>query len=292
MIAPCYLIHGGEPLQTEEIISSITLEARKSGYNKYVVFELNASSNWEELLNKCQNLDLFADRTLLELRLSSDTVNKQTSQILEQILLNQDINFCIIIRAPKLKAQTLNSPWATHIHKKGKVHVAKPIASNMWSLWLTKRLASAGFSANNEALELIAKCYEGNLLAAAQFINKIAAVLSPGKLDVDQIRPFIDTNNQFTLFELTNAAIKGNVPRTIEIFNSLKAEGIEPILVLWALTRESRNLPTHRATQLLHMAKNIDFTIKGIQPGDAWDLLLDMCLVLTGIRTLTMGGAV
>ncbi|HSX19905.1 MAG TPA: hypothetical protein VLG38_02125, partial [Gammaproteobacteria bacterium] len=157
--------------------------------------------------------------------------------------------------------------------------------------WLAKRLSSAGFTASKEALELIAKCYEGNLIAATQFITKITAVLSPGTLEVEQIRPFIDTNNQFSLFELTNSAVKGDVARTINIFNSIKSEGMEPILVLWALTRESRNLPSHKATELLQMAKNIDFTIKGMQPGDAWDLLLEMCLVLSG-KNLNNGGAV
>lgn len=181
---------------------------------------MNTSFKWEELLNKCQILDLFAERTLLELRLQGDTVNKQGTEALEQILLNQDATFCIIIRAPKLKTQTLNSPWVNHIRKKGKIQATKPAVN--------------------------------------------------------------------PLYELTDSAKTGDLTRTINIFNNLKADGIEPILVLWALTRESRNLPTAKAAKLLKMAKNIDFTIKGIQPGDAWDLLLDMCVILTSNN----GGAV
>lgn len=321
MIAHCYLIHGGEPLQTEEIIGEITHLAAKGGYNKRVVFEINTLFNWEELLNKCQNLDLFADRTLLELRLHGETVNKQGSQILEQVLLQQDPNFCFIIRAPKLKTQTLNSNWVKHIQKHGKVHVAKPIALTALPMWVNKRLTNAGFKATPDTVALIARCYAGNLLAAAQFIQKISLVLPAGDLTAEQIRPFIEVNNQFSVFELSNYMLQGDAIRSIEICHSLKNESAEPILVLWALTREIRNLLSlkHDMQQgisvdqsaqklgiwrenlpavkkaldrltvgtlqnLLNIAKNVDLICKGMQPGNAWDLLESMCLVLTGVK--------
>lgn len=291
MLAPCYLIHGGEPLQTEEIITQVTHLASKDGYNKHIVFEINNVFNWDELLIKCQNLDLFADRMLLELRLHSDTVNKQGNIILEQVLQQQDPNVCIIIRAPKLKPQTLNSTWAKLVQKHGKVHLAKSIPSNMWPNWVAKRLANAGFTPDKETLDLIVNCYEGNLLAAAQFIKKIAAVLPAGKLEIAQIKPYIENNTQFSLFELTNAAVSKDTARTIRIFNSVQAEGVEPILVLWALARATRttvSLPTAKQTQLLHMAKNVDCMIKGMQPGNVWEELLTMSLILCGNETLTM----
>lgn len=291
MLAPCYLIHGGEPLQTEEIISSIAHEASKHGYTKTVVFDINTLFNWDELLNKCQNLDLFAENTLLELRLQGETINKQGSLALETALRQQEPNLCIIIRAHKLKTQTLNSTWVKLIQKKGKIHTAKSIPTNLWPTWIAKRLNAAGFRPSTTALTLIANCYEGNLLAAAQFIQKISAVLIPGVLEVEQIKPYIDNNTQFSLFELTNATTNKDAVRTFKVFKSLQAEGVEPILVLWAIARAIRSSVTlHTATQkkLLHMAKTVDFIIKGMQAGNAWEELLSMCLILCGNETLTM----
>ncbi len=323
MIDHCYLIHGGEPLQTEEIIASISQQASKDGYNKKVVFEINTSFNWEELLDKCRNLDIFADRTVLELGLHGETVNKQGSQILEQVLTKQDPSFYIIIRAPKLKSQTLHSNWVKHIQKHGKIHVAKPISFAALPAWINKRLNNAGFKATSDAINLIARCYAGNLLAIAQFVQKISLVLPAGSLTIEQIRPFLEVNNQFSVFELGNFVLQGDAIRSLEICRSLRSDDADPLLVLWALTREIRSLLTvkHDLTlgisieqsaqklglwrenlpafknalarlsveslkNLLALAKNVDLICKGMQSGNAWDLLETMCLVLTGVKFL------
>lgn len=325
MIAHCYLIHGGEPLQTEEIISEIYHQAIKGGYNKKVVFDINTLFNWDELLNKCLNLDLFADRTVVELRLHSDTVNKQGTKILEQILHQQDPNNCFIIRAPKLKAPTLNSNWVKHIQQHGKIHVAKPITVNLMPALVTKRLQDVGFKPTAETVNLIVKCYAGNLLAVAQFIQKISVVLPTGILEAKQITPFIDDNSQYSTFELSNVVMQGNTQNAVQILKRLQAENADPILVLWTISRDIRNLLTIKhaiqngmsfeasaqkvgiwrdhftfvkkavdrlsidtLTNLLYLAKTVDLVCKGMQPGNAWELLLSMCLSLTGSQIFNM----
>ena len=324
MLAPCYLIHGGEPLQTEEIIQRIKDLAAKDGYNNYVVFELNTQFEWDELLNKCQNLDLFAERTLMELRLPGETVSKQDNSMLESILHKQDNNFCIIIRASKLKSQTLNASWVQHIQKHGKIQLAKPIPTSQWSSWINKRLTQIGFIPSSDTIACISQCYEGNLHAAVQCINKIATVLPPGPINLKQILPFIENNTHFSIFELSNAALDGDNERTFTIFNNLKNDGTDPILVLWSATKEIRTLlllqheiktgasieqsanklgiwrenlprikramqrlPTAKLEQLLHLAKTIDTTIKGMQHGDAWQSLMSIYLTLAGKPILT-----
>jgi DNA polymerase-3 subunit delta len=325
MLAPCYLIHGGEPLQTEEIIQKIKHLAANSGYNKNVVFELNAQFEWDELLNKCLNLDLFAERTLMELRLTGDSISKQDNSMLESILRQQDDNFCIIIRASKLKPQTLNASWVQHIQKHGKIQIAKPIPAAQWSTWLHKRLTQIGFVPSNEVVTCIAKCYEGNLHAAVQCINKIATVLPAGPINLSQILPFIENNTHFSIFELSNTALDGDSERTFNILTNLKNDDTEPVLVLWSATKEIRtllllqqeiqaganldqsasrlgiwreNLPriksalqrlsTAKLEQLLRLAKTVDLNIKGMQPGDAWQSLMTIYLTLAGKQILTM----
>lgn len=325
MLTLCYLVHGGEPLQTEEIVSSIKHQAEKESYNRHVVFELNTPFEWEELLNKCRNLDLFAERTLMELRLPGDSVSKQGNLALDSILQEQDDSFCIVIRASKLKPQILNSNWVRHIQKYGKIYLAKPIPTNQWSNWISKRLTQNGFKPSNEVITCIAKCYEGNLPAAVQCINKLVTVLPHGAIELQQVAPFIDRSNHFSIFELSTAALEGNIERTFTIFNNLKTDGIDPILVLWAAIKEIRillllkheiqtgvsienaihklgiwydNIPKIKSAlqrlsiqkleQLLHLAKITDTTIKGMQPGDAWEILLSIYLTLAGNQILTM----
>lgn len=325
MLAGCYLIHGGEPLQTEEIILQIKQIAAKENYNNYMVFEVTTHFVWEELLNKCQNMDLFAERSLVELRLHSDSVGKQGTQALENLLLKQSSDVCILIRAPKLKPQTLNSKWVTHIQKFGKVEQAKPISANRWPDWIKQRLHQAGFSANGEVTQYLARHYEGNLTAAAQCIQKLHATLPAGSLELEQIRPFLDNFSHFTVFDLTDTAISGDATRTFNILHSLKNDSVDPVLILWALTREIRNLlqlshdiqtgislsqsaqnngiwrdripgiktalsrlSTNKLQQLLKLSKHIDTMLKGINPGNTWDALLSVCMMFAGSEILTM----
>jgi DNA polymerase-3 subunit delta len=325
MLAACYLVHGGEPLQTEEIIVAIKQIAAKHDYNNNMVFEVNAQFNWEELLNKCQNLDLFAEKSLVELRLQSDNIGKQGATALESLLEKQSPDICILIRAQKLKPQVLNSTWVNQIQKHGKIQVAKPIPANKWLAWVQQRLRQAGFTPSTDASEYIARFYEGNLTAAAQCIQKLQSMLPKGALDLEQIRPFLDHNSHFSVFELAEAIINGECERTFNIFHGLKNEGVDPVLILWALAREIRNLLqlkydlqsginlTQSAQRLgiwrdripgiqkaldrlsvvklektLKLSATIDSTIKGITPGNAWELLLSVCMMLTSSETLTM----
>lgn len=325
MLAPCYLVYGGEPLQTAEIILHITNIANKEGYNKVVVYEVTAQFDWEELLNNCRNLDLFAERTLVELRLHNDIVSKKGDIVLNQILQDQDHSLCVVVRADKLKVQTLNSHWAQIIRKKGEIHIAKPITAELWPTWINKRLAKSGFTASQAAIKLLASCYEGNLMALDQLIKKMTVILPTGKLELEQIKPFIDNNSHYVVFELTDATLDGNTERTVHIFNSLIDGGIEPIMLLWAITNTIRTLillqsklqtgttieqaakdlniwrnnlnrfkkAADRLTiaqleKLLHAAKNVDTMIKGMQIGDPREHLLSMYLILTGNNPVIM----
>jgi len=323
MLASSYLVHGGEPLQTEEIISSIKQLAAKDGYNNIVVFDINAQFDWEQLLNKCQHSDLFAERTLVELRLHSDSISKQGNIILESILQKQDQDFCFLIRAPKLKAQTLNSKWCQHIQKHGAIKVAKPIAAVQWTAWVQQRLKLANFSPSLEVTEYLAKFYEGNLTAAAQCIAKLKLTLPAGALDLDQIKPYLDNSARFSIFDLTAAAIKGDCERTFSIINGLRNEGLDPVLILWGLTREVRSLlrlkeemktgaslnesarklglwsngipdlknaldrlSVPKLEKILHQAHKIDTITKGINQGNIWEPLLSISLMLASSKTL------
>ena len=325
MLATSYLVHGGEPLQTEEIILTIKELAAKHGYTNHVVFEINAQFNWEQLLIKCQNLDLFAERTLIELRLHSDSISKQGQATLEDILQQQDNNNCILIRAEKLKTQTLNSKWCQLIQKNGSVRLAKPVPANKWLAWVQQRLKQANFTPSLEASEYLAKLYEGNLSAAAQCIKRLSLALPAGPLELEQIEPFLDHNSHFSVFDLSPAIINGDAERTFSIINSLRSEGVDPVLVLWGVTREIRNLlqlkyeaktgaslaqsvqklgiwqanipnlkialdrlTVPRLEKILQIATKIDTNIKGIHPGNIWEPLISISLMLASNDTLIM----
>src|SRR3989304_76441 len=90
--------------------------------------------------------------------------------------------------------------------------------------------------------ELLAHHMEGNLLAAAQEIEKLALLLGRGEVSLDDIEGNLGDNARFSVFTLADACLRGGAAAILRILNSLRAEGVDPVLVLWALAREARSL--------------------------------------------------
>jgi DNA polymerase-3 subunit delta len=60
----------------------------------------------------------------------------------------------------------------------------------------------------------------------------------------DDVAGTVADSSRFDVYKLTDAAMAGDAPRAIRILGGLKAEGVEPVIVMWALTRELRTLAT------------------------------------------------
>jgi DNA polymerase-3 subunit delta len=162
-----------------------------------------------------------------------------------------------------------------------------------------------------DAAQLIAARAEGNLLAAAQEIDKLALLSTDGRVTLDLVRNAVGDSARYDVFALSSAASAGHAARALQVLEGLKGEGVEPTLILWALSRELRGLwqarerdrlrssdrgsawnlaspPSSAAlarsrrlplARLLREAGTVDRIIKGQARGDAW----------TGLRALTAG---
>jgi len=111
--------------------------------------------------------------------------------------------------------------------------------------WMSQRLASRGLKAEHDAIRLISDRVEGNLLAAAQEIDKISLLFNQGELlSVDKVRQAVAHSARYDVYRLTDAALSGWQRRALKILHGLQAEGNDPILVLWAIVRDLHQLIT------------------------------------------------
>ena len=49
-------------------------------------------------------------------------------------------------------------------------------------------------------------------------------------------------SSRFDVFKLADATLAGDTARSLRILAGVRTEGIEPVLVMWSLTRELRTL--------------------------------------------------
>jgi DNA polymerase-3 subunit delta len=184
-----------------------------------------------------------------------------------------------------------------------------PLGPEETRSWLTQRMQNAGLRADREAVDLLVGRVEGNLLAAAQEVDKLA-LLNPGaSIDAQAVVSAVADSARFGLYDLPEAALAGDPARSVRILGILREEGTDPVLVLWSLAREIRQLavttgrggpgggperrrrqyeaalarlPRGRWAALLRRCARVDRVIKGVAPGRPWDELLDLILHMSG----------
>ena len=108
--------------------------------------------------------------------------------------------------------------------------------------WVAARMRAAGLQPDRAAASLIADRVEGNLLAAAQEIEKLRLLLGEGPVSAEDVAEAVANSSRYDVYKLVDAALAGDARRAMKILGGLRAEGVEPVIIFWALGRELRLL--------------------------------------------------
>lgn len=241
-LLPVYLITGDEPLLAAEAADSVRRAAREQGYTEREIHVAERGFDWDGLLAGANALSLFAEKRIIELRLPTGKPGEKGGRALVAIAENPPADTILLVIAPKLDKRTLGAKWAKALDKAGCVVQVWPVDVARLPGWIAARMRAAGLGPDNEATQLLAERVEGNLLAAQQEIDKLALLRGPGPVDAEAVRESVADSSRYDVFQLVDAALMGKTRRALKILGGLRAEGVEPILVSWALARELRGL--------------------------------------------------
>lgn len=291
----------------------IRSRARAEGFTERHVYHVESGFDWNEVTLGSSTMSLFAERQLIEIRMPSGKPGTAGSKVLAQMAEDPPEDTLIMILTNKLDKATCNSKWYRVIEGKGICLQLWPVAANQLPGWIAKRLELHGFQASKEALHLLADRVEGNLLAADQEIRKIGMLLDKPAIDVEDVMQVVTDSARHNIFEFIDAALSCQMDKLSRMLGHIRAEGVQPPVVLWALARDFRllflvadalthqrnpdqALEVHRVwksrRQLLVAAgrrkqagywaaclsrcSKIDRMIKGMADGNPWDELLQL----------------
>ena len=241
-LAPCYLVTGDEHLLVEETLDAIRGAARQQGFSSRELHIAATGFDWTRLRESSSNLSLFAEKQIIELRLPTGKPGRVGSQAIVELVEKIDANLMLIVSAPKLDRSAQSAKWAKSIDASGVSIQIWPIDTRELPGWIAARMRQAGLQPDRGAVALIADRVEGNLLAAGQEIEKLRLILGEGKVSADDVSSAVANSSRYDVFKLVDAALTGDAKRAMKILSGLRAEGIEPVVVVWALTRELRTL--------------------------------------------------
>jgi DNA polymerase-3 subunit delta len=323
-LAPVYLITGDEPLLVQEACDSIRKAARKEGFSEREIYHTDGNFNWSQLLQSANSLSLFADKKLIEVRLHNGKPGDAGSKAIVEYCQAHPADTLLVIVAPKLEKRVFSSAWVKALDSLGDIVTIWPVSAAQLPHWIDQRLKSVGLQADAQAIDILAAKVEGNLLAAAQEIEKLK-LLAPGKVVDSQLMTSVVVDSaRYDVFTLADKALHGDARSAVKALNGLRGEGTEPMVILWALTRELRTLynikhmvqqgqpfdlaakqngiwenrkaivrqavnrcKLHQLAMLIRQASLADRTVKGLAAGDVWPILLDLVLGLSGTQSLS-----
>ena len=241
-VYPVYLVSGDEPLQQMESLDVIRSFLREQEYAEREILDVDAQFDWHRLMEEAANMSLFSSRRIVELRLPSAKPGRQGSQVIKEYLSRPPEDTVLIINSGKVDASAKKSAWYKSVEQNGLVVQCWPVPVEKLSPWLKQRFKARDMDADNEVLAYISQHVEGNLLAADQEIEKLFLLLGPGKITYADVAEAVTSQSRYSVFELVDMLLTGNMKRVIKIVSGLKAEGVVPVVINWALTKDIRLL--------------------------------------------------
>ncbi|MCX7107969.1 MAG: DNA polymerase III subunit delta [Methylococcales bacterium] len=314
-LLPIYFISGDEPLQLGELADAIRKAAKQAGFENREILSAETGFEWRQLAFAADSMSIFADKKIIDLRIPSGTPGAEGAKALSNYCDRLPEDTLLLITAGKVAGSSLKSKWLEALDKKGVVIQVWPLEGQDLLRWLEQRMHQRGLSTDTEGLRILASRIEGNLLAAAQEIEKLYALYGTGKLSSQQIFDVVADSSRYDVFKLMDCVLAANVSRILKVLSGLRSEGIAPPIVLWALTRDARllikiklalsqgqnkdlvfknnqiwdkrkqlvsnalnKLSDHDLNEVLVLSAKADRQIKGQEQGDVWEILLAICL--------------
>jgi len=319
-LAPVYALSSDEPLLRQEAADAVRAAAREQGYAEREVLFVEPGFDWAGLSEHTRSMSLFADRRLIELRMASARPGDAGSRALGAYAETPPEDTLLLVLLPRLDPQARSAKWYRRLERAGVVLELWPPAPQELPRWIAGRCRRRGLEILPEAADLLAQRTEGNLLAAAQEIDKLRLLAGDAPVDVDLVLGSVGDSARYDLFGMIDTALQGDGARALRMLEGLRGEGTEPPLVLWAITRElrtleqaawrtgqganadrvlgelrvwKRRLPVLRKAlarhdgqewrELLEAAAGLDAVIKGAREGNAWNGMVQLLACIAGL---------
>lgn len=327
-LAPIYVVTGDEPQQHTEVSDRIRAAARAQGFTVREVLDAGSDFDWNRLTEAGASLSLFGDRRLLDLRLASGKPGRDGGAVLKAWAQDPAADTLLLVSLPQLDRQARQAAWFKALDGAGVVVSVRMPERDRLGPWIRQRMRARGLAPDAGAVELLAERVEGNLVAAAQEIDKLVLLRGGGPVDAEAVAAAVADSARFSAFDIGAAVLDGEPGRVARIIAGLRAEGAAPPLLLWALHRELHQLATvaartaggespaaamaavgvwqsrqqrvgsalgrHGAAEwarLLARCARLDRLAKGAERGSFWEELVELALRAAGAPIVESGAS-
>ena len=287
-LRPAYLVAGPEPLLVLEAADAVRVAARAQGIEEREVHDMEGrDADWDALAASIHAPSLFASRRLIEVRLPTGKPGNEGSNLVCEFCAQPPADVVLLVVANEWSNRHAGK-WSEAIGRVGHSCIAWQVKPHELNGWIDRRLRSRGVKAAPDAVARLAQRIEGNLLAAAQEVDKLALLMqgdaAAKPLDAEAMDALVADSARFDVFRLVDAALSGNPPQVARMLAGLRAEGeavpalmgmvVKELQTTAALAR-ARNLAAECKAQRIWPAKEAVYKrALGRHPPERWQRFL------------------
>ena len=287
-LRPAYLVAGPEPLLVLEAADAVRVAARAQGIEEREVHDMEGrDADWDALAASFHAPSLFASRRLIEVRLPTGKPGNEGSKLVCEFCAQPPADVVLLVVANEWSNRHAGK-WSEAIGRVGHSCIAWQVKPHELNGWIDRRLRSRGVKAAPDAVARLAQRIEGNLLAAAQEVDKLALLMqgdaAAKPLDAEAMDALVADSARFDVFRLVDAALSGNPPQVARMLAGLRAEGeavpalmgmvVKELQTTAALAR-ARNLAAECKAQRIWPAKEAVYKrALGRHPPERWQRFL------------------
>lgn len=236
-LSPVYVVAGQELLVIVEACEQIRRACAAAGVEERIVLHAEGGFDWNQLGQSTETGSLFASRRLVDLRLPSGKPGREGGAALREWV-ERGSDDILLLSCQQWDLQSERTAWFKALEQAGTYVPAWTVKPHQLPGWLSARLQSRGLQADRAAIRFLADRLEGNLLAAAQEVDRLAMYFGRGQVGLDELRAAVADNARFTAFRLVELVLQGQAGAAVRCARSLAAEATPPVPVIAALARE------------------------------------------------------
>lgn len=313
-----YVLIGNEPYLLNDAALKIKQAFQKKADCSPTILDVNTPADWAIVINEANSYSLFSDQVLLDVRLDKKSIDASGKELLLNYLEAVNSSCLILLRAPLIPIKSLQ--WLVDNPEVAIVQ-ALPFTDQALKTWIAAQFVTKKLQVEPTVPHQVYEYTQGNMLAAAQFIDKLSIVCSPNEVITPQlVNDHLSDQSHFELFELAKSCLEANAHKTLRLLHQSRCERTEPTLLLWILSQEIRlliqlhylikqsvlienacsqlkiwssrtflytkaikRLPLDSLYPLLYECKQIDEMIKTSQSTQIWNKFEFIALALCGV---------
>ncbi len=239
---PVFFLSGEEPLQMMEAADAIRSAAQALGFTEREILQVDSWFSWNELFQSSNALSLFSEKKILDLRMTNAKPGAAGSKALREYVDNIPDDKVLLIQMDKLDFRSKNTAWVKALDKVGVMIQVWKLSPAQTISWIANRMRQKNMLPSQDAVRFLTERIEGNLLAAAQEIDKLHLLHGEGGISLEQIQASVSDSSRFSTFDLSDAVMMGDAKRVQHVLHVLQQEDVAIPLVLWTLSNLSRQL--------------------------------------------------